>query len=164
MLFFFCNGLLDYPLYLLTILLSVWWWIFLKRFFACGGVLVMVCFFACLQINGVTGESFSFPQVRDLIWRVASGLARHGVGKGDVVMILSENCVEYIIAFHAIISLGGTVTMANPQYLPGKTRYPQRFFEVEMKWWRSSDWLTDRFGDLPANRLSSATRYSRWKT
>ena len=69
------------------------------------------------QINGLTGESYTYPQARDAIWRVASGLARHGVRQNDVVMIVSENCVEYILTFHAVLSLGATVTVANPIYL-----------------------------------------------
>jgi acyl-CoA synthetase (AMP-forming)/AMP-acid ligase II len=68
-------------------------------------------------INGLTGQSYTFPQTRDAIWRVASGLARHGVRQNDVVMIVSENCVEYILTFHAVLTLGATVTMANPIYL-----------------------------------------------
>lgn len=68
-------------------------------------------------INGLTGESYTFPQTRDAIWKVASGLTRHGVKQGDVVMIVSENCIEYILLFHAVMSLGAVVTMANPIYL-----------------------------------------------
>lgn len=70
-------------------------------------------------INGITGQTFTFPQTRDAIWRVASGLARHGVKQDDVVMVVSENCVEYVILFHAILTLGATITMANPIYLTG---------------------------------------------
>ena len=68
-------------------------------------------------MNGLTGQSLTFPQTRDAIWRVASGLARHGVQQNDVVLIISENSVEYIITFHAVLSLGATVTMVNPLYL-----------------------------------------------
>ena len=32
-------------------------------------------------------------------------------------MVVSENCVEYVLTFHAVLSLGATVTMANPVYL-----------------------------------------------
>ena len=72
------------------------------------------------QVNGLTGESYTFPQARDAIWRVASGLARHGVRQNDIVMVVSENCVEYVLTFHAVLSLGATVTMANPIYLTSK--------------------------------------------
>jgi acyl-CoA synthetase (AMP-forming)/AMP-acid ligase II len=67
-------------------------------------------------VNGLTGESLTFPQTRDAIWRVASGLSRHGVRQNDVVMIVSENSVEYVVTFHAILSLGATATMVNPIY------------------------------------------------
>jgi len=72
---------------------------------------------ALRQVNGLTGESYTFPQTRDAIWRVASGLARHGVQRDDVVMVVSENCLEYVLTFHAVLSLGAVVTMANPIYL-----------------------------------------------
>lgn len=69
-------------------------------------------------VNGLTGQSLTFAQARDAVWRVASGLARHGVRQDDVVMIISENTVEYVLAFHAVLSLGATLTMANPIYHP----------------------------------------------
>lgn len=69
-------------------------------------------------INALTGEKHSFAQVRDAIWRTASGLTRHGIRKNDIVMIVSENSIEYVIASHAILSIGGTMTMANPQSTP----------------------------------------------
>ena len=65
----------------------------------------------------MTGQSLTYPQTRDAIWRVASGLVRHGVQQNDVVMIVSENTVEYVLTFHAVLSLGATLTMANPIYL-----------------------------------------------
>ena len=65
------------------------------------------------QINALTGEKHSFAQMRDAIWRAASGLKRHGVRKNEIVMVLSENSVEFVIACHAILSIGGTVTMAS---------------------------------------------------
>ena len=67
------------------------------------------------QIEALTGEKYTFAQMRDAIWRAASGLKRHGIRKNDMVMLLSENSVEYVIACHAILSIGATVTMANPQ-------------------------------------------------
>jgi len=49
-------------------------------------------------------------------------------------MIVSENCVEYVLTFHAVISLGAVATMANPIYLTSKclliiTRLPRVIWE-----------------------------------
>ncbi len=66
------------------------------------------------QINGVTGQTYSFDGVKDAIWRVSSALSRHGFSKGDVLMMVSLNCPEYLIMVHAAMCLGGIVTFANP--------------------------------------------------
>jgi len=91
-------------------------------------VLVWKLILQCVdvQINGLTGQTLTFSQTRDAIRRLASGFARHGVQQNDVVMIVSENSVEYVLTFHAVLSLGATLTMANPIYLTSKS--------IEISW------------------------------
>jgi len=48
-----------------------------------------------------------------------SDLAR-GIRKGERFAILSPNLPEYAIAFHAVASLGGVVTIVNPLYTPSE--------------------------------------------
>jgi len=67
-------------------------------------------------INGITNQSFSFEQLADAIQKTAYGLHKRGLVKGDVFAIYSPNLPEYIIAFHAISLIGGTVTTINPLY------------------------------------------------
>jgi acyl-CoA synthetase (AMP-forming)/AMP-acid ligase II len=67
-------------------------------------------------IDGLTGRSLSYGALSDQIRAVASGLAARGFRKGDVFAILSPNTLEYAIAFHAVIWLGGIVTTINPLY------------------------------------------------
>ena len=45
---------------------------------------------------------------------MSSALARHGMGKDDVLMIISRNSVEYVIMFLAVTSFGGICTVLNP--------------------------------------------------
>jgi acyl-CoA synthetase (AMP-forming)/AMP-acid ligase II len=67
-------------------------------------------------IDGVTGRTLTFAQLQDSIMRVAVGMAGRGIAKGDVVAIFSPNLPEYVIAFHAVATLGGVVTTINPTY------------------------------------------------
>src|SRR5215217_579668 len=60
-------------------------------------------------IDAPTGRTLTYGELADGIRRTAVGLARRGFQKGDVAAIYSPNCLEYPIAFHGAVSLGGTV-------------------------------------------------------
>lgn len=70
-------------------------------------------------IDGPTGRTLTYQQLADSISIAAHNLERRGFKKGEVFGILSPNCPEYAIAFHAVATLGGIVTPINPLY----TRY-----------------------------------------
>src|SRR4026207_903841 len=67
-------------------------------------------------IDGPTGRTLTYAQFADAIAIVAYNLRQRGFKKGEVVGILSPNCPEYGIAFHAVATLGGVVTPINPLY------------------------------------------------
>ena len=67
-------------------------------------------------IEGTTGRTVTYAQFADAVAIVAHNLAQRGFSKGEVFGILSPNCPEYGIAFHAIATLGGIVTPINPLY------------------------------------------------
>lgn len=67
-------------------------------------------------IDGPTGRAITYSQLADSIAIVAHNLAQRGFKKGEVIGILSPNCPEYGIAFHATATLGGVVTPINPLY------------------------------------------------
>ena len=67
-------------------------------------------------IDGPTGRTFTYKQLADAISITAHNLSARGFKKGDVCGILSPNCPEYGIAFHAVATLGGIVTPINPLY------------------------------------------------
>jgi acyl-CoA synthetase (AMP-forming)/AMP-acid ligase II len=67
-------------------------------------------------IDGPSGRTISYGQLPALVARTAAGLAARGLRKGDRFAILSPNLPEYVIAFHAVASLGGVVTTVNPLY------------------------------------------------
>lgn len=53
-------------------------------------------------------------------------LRKANVGKGDVVSIVSENCLEYLIPVLATLFNGATVSAVNPEYK--KSKYYRLFF------------------------------------
>jgi acyl-CoA synthetase (AMP-forming)/AMP-acid ligase II len=67
-------------------------------------------------IDGVSGRVLTYAQLAGAVRAAAAGLARRGFVKGDVLAILSPNLPEYVVAFHAVATLGGVVTPVNPQY------------------------------------------------
>lgn len=68
------------------------------------------------------GRTTSYRELVDQIDRVAAGLRRLGVGKGDRVAIVLPNCPQHIVAFYAILRLGGVVVEHNPLYTPRELR------------------------------------------
>ncbi|HYH83867.1 MAG TPA: 4-coumarate--CoA ligase family protein [Pyrinomonadaceae bacterium] len=71
-------------------------------------------------IDGVSGRVLTYAQLVEAIRSAAAGLARRGFRKGDVLAILSPNLPEYVVAFHAVSTLGGVVTPINPLYTTGE--------------------------------------------
>lgn len=66
-------------------------------------------------VDGLSGSSISFGELRGRIRTVAVGLSRR-VGKGDVVAIWAPNVPEYAVVFHAVVSLGAILTTVSPAY------------------------------------------------
>lgn len=71
-------------------------------------------------IDGPSGRTITYNQLPGLVARVASGLAARGFKKGERFALYSPNVPEYVIAFHAVASLGGVLTTVNPLYTAGE--------------------------------------------
>ncbi len=67
-------------------------------------------------IDGPSGRALTYGQLAESVRRVATGLAEHGLRKGEIVAICAPNCLEYVVAFHAVATLGGIVTTINPAF------------------------------------------------
>ncbi len=67
-------------------------------------------------IDGPTGRAYTHAEVKRAVRAAAGGLARGGIGRGDVVALYAPNSPEYAIAFHGVAALGGAVTTINPVY------------------------------------------------
>lgn len=82
-------------------------------------------------IDGPTGRALTLGLIAAGVRRVASGLARRGLAKGDIVAIYSPNLREHALAFHGSVMAGGIVTTANPLYTPDELRFQLRDTEAK---------------------------------
>ncbi|KAK7329808.1 hypothetical protein VNO77_23988 [Canavalia gladiata] len=73
----------------------------------------------CL-INGTTGQTFTYAVVELTARKVAAGLNKLGIEQGDVVLLLLQNCPQFIFAFLGASYRGAAVTPANPFYTPAE--------------------------------------------
>lgn len=62
----------------------------------------------------------TFGQLQDRVADVAAALRREGVGAGDRVAVLLENCPEFIVAFFAITGLGAIFVPLNWRLHPSE--------------------------------------------
>jgi acyl-CoA synthetase (AMP-forming)/AMP-acid ligase II len=65
-------------------------------------------------IDGLSGRTVTYTQLAELVRAGAAGLAERGFGKGDVFAHYAPNLPEYAVTFHAVASVGGVNTTANP--------------------------------------------------
>ncbi|HET9786973.1 MAG TPA: AMP-binding protein, partial [Pyrinomonadaceae bacterium] len=73
-------------------------------------------------IDGLSGRTISYDELVDKTKRLATGLARHGFQRGDVLAIFSPNSPEYVLAFLAVAMLGGATTMVPPLFTAEEVR------------------------------------------
>lgn len=74
-------------------------------------------------IDGPTGRTVTFSELRERIQLLAGGLAAKGFGPGSTLGLMAPNIPEYAIFFHACGYAGGTVTTINPTYTAGEVRH-----------------------------------------
>ncbi|WP_211748429.1 long-chain-fatty-acid--CoA ligase [Paenibacillus sp. Marseille-Q4541] len=68
-------------------------------------------------------KSTSYAELMQQISQCSSGLASHGIAKGDKVVLLLGNSPEFIISYYGILHLGGIVVPVNPTYKPEEIAY-----------------------------------------
>jgi 4-coumarate--CoA ligase len=67
-------------------------------------------------IDGPTGKEWTFGETRSLSKKVAAGLHKLGIEKGDVIALLLPNCAEFALCFLGSATRGSIVTTCNPFY------------------------------------------------
>ena len=66
----------------------------------------------------------SYRELDAAVEQVAGYLQQHcQIGKGQRVAIYAQNCPQYVIAFYAILRVGGVVVPVNPMNLTEEVRY-----------------------------------------
>ncbi|KPA20099.1 Long-chain-fatty-acid--CoA ligase [Shimia sp. SK013] len=65
---------------------------------------------------GITynGADFTYTDIAARVSALAGYLQHAGLTKGDLVLLYTQNCPQYIIAFYAILRAGGAVVPVNP--------------------------------------------------
>jgi len=69
------------------------------------------------------GQRFSFGRLKRLVNRLAAGLQKEGIGKGDRVIIYLANSVQFIAAFLALQKLGAVAVLVSPIYTSHELGY-----------------------------------------
>lgn len=64
----------------------------------------------------MSGRSYTYGALKDLVKKLGSGLTQRGFKKGDVFAIILPNIPEYAIVFFGVVCIGGIVTTINPLY------------------------------------------------
>ncbi|WEG10718.1 long-chain-fatty-acid--CoA ligase [Microbacterium horticulturae] len=64
------------------------------------------------------GATVTYRQLADRVARTANGLRELGVKPGDRVALVMPNAPQHVIAFYAVLRVGGIVVEHNPLYTP----------------------------------------------
>ncbi|MBI1957841.1 MAG: AMP-binding protein, partial [Candidatus Rokubacteria bacterium] len=67
-------------------------------------------------IQALGGAALTYAEADRLVNRLAHGLAAQGVGRGDRVLVMLPNCVEFMLVWWAINRLGAVEVSVNNAY------------------------------------------------
>ncbi|GFR83336.1 4-coumarate--CoA ligase [Elysia marginata] len=68
----------------------------------------------------LSGESYTYPQLEPTARKIASGLYRAGLRKGDVLLCVSINLPDVVVLMLACSCLGVLYSSANPGFTPAE--------------------------------------------
>jgi len=74
-------------------------------------------------IDGPSGRTMTFAQLRGAIQVFAGGLAARDFGPGSTLALMAPNIPEYAVVFHGSAYAGGVVTTINPTYTANEVRH-----------------------------------------
>ena len=60
------------------------------------------------------GNNLTYGELDELTNRLANGLSNLGVEKGDNIMLLLPNSLEFVVGYYGILKAGGTAVPVNP--------------------------------------------------
>ncbi len=88
------------------------------------------------------GYKISFRELNDMVNRFAAGLHDFGIDKGDSVAIVLPNVIPCVVAYYAILKIGGITVMNNPLYSDRELEY--QFNDSDSKLLVTIDLLANR--------------------
>ncbi len=69
-----------------------------------------------VAVSDIVGDrAISYRELGVLVGDLAAELSRRGVGQGDRVAIVSDTCIEFVLALFAVVMVGGCAAPLNPQ-------------------------------------------------
>ena len=103
------------------------------------------------------GAETTYGELGEQVARVANGLRRLGVTKGDRVALILPNCPQHVVAFYAVMRLGAIVVEHNPTYTGRELRHQ---FEVHgavvaIVWDKVADLVADFPRDIAPGAIVS---------
>lgn len=78
---------------------------------------------SALNCIGDEGRTLSYVEVEALVRAAAEDLAERGIGEGDVVGVMLENSIEFVVGIFGSWLLGAVVTPINPTFTPRELLY-----------------------------------------
>ncbi len=69
------------------------------------------------------GGRITYEVLGEWVERFASGLSQLGFKKGERMALMLPNCPQYIVAYYAVLKLGGIVVNVNPMYVERELAY-----------------------------------------
>ncbi|AYF97937.1 long-chain-fatty-acid--CoA ligase [Protaetiibacter intestinalis] len=103
------------------------------------------------------GRETSYAALGSQIEHAAEGLRRLGVKAGDRVALILPNCPQHVVAFYAVLRLGGIVVEHNPLYTPRELRhqFEDHRARVAIAWDKTVPTLQDFPSDLALDQIVS---------
>ncbi len=95
------------------------------------------------------GERYRYREFNERINKLANGLIEIGIKKGDVIVIFSRNCNEYLEAYYACAKIGAVLNTVNWRLAPGEVEYMVNQSDAKLLIVESS--FQDLFGKIYDN-------------
>ncbi len=92
------------------------------------------------------GYQVTYAELKEMVDRFATILVGFGIKKGDSVAILLPNLIPCVVAYYAILKIGGVAVMNNPLY--SNRELGHQFTDSEAKLLVTLDLLGNRMIDL----------------
>jgi long-chain acyl-CoA synthetase len=77
------------------------------------------------------GRKITYRQLGEEVANAASGLAQGGLKKGQRMAIMLPNCPQYVVAYYAVLKIGGIVVNVSPMYVERELEFQLKDAGVE---------------------------------